>query len=159
MTFSSDDLPVPLRPIRPMRSPASSDERRAVEQRDVAEGEVGVGKREDGHGGVAGVRASRLGGARRSERASSASMNIAGDVEAGLLGDLLEAGRAGDVDLGQAVADHVEADQQQAARARAPARCASAISRSRAVSGCATPLPPTARLPRISLPCGMRASA
>ena len=39
-----------------------------------------------------------------------------GDVEAGLLGDLLEAGRAGDVDLGEAVADDVEADQQQAAR-------------------------------------------
>jgi hypothetical protein len=35
---------------------------------------------------------------------------------------------------------------------------ASAISRSRWLSSCATPLPPTARLPRISLPCGMRAS-
>src|SRR5688572_23322881 len=39
-----------------------------------------------------------------------------GDVEAALRGDLLKAGRAGDVDLGQGVADHVEADQQQAAR-------------------------------------------
>ena len=95
----------------------------------------------------------------RRARASSASMNICGDVEAGLLGDLLEAGRAGDVDLGQAVADDVEADQQQAARRQRSGRCASAISRSRAVSGWATPLPPAARLPRISLPCGMRASA
>src|SRR3982750_4734532 len=38
------------------------------------------------------------------------------DVETALLRDLLKAGRAGHVDLGQAVADHVEADQQQAAR-------------------------------------------
>src|SRR4051812_42563464 len=37
-----------------------------------------------------------------------------GDVEAGLVGDLLEAGRAGDVDLGERVADDVQAHQQQA---------------------------------------------
>lgn len=30
--------------------------------------------------------------------------------------DLDHAGRAGDIDLGQVVADHVDADQQQAAR-------------------------------------------
>ena len=34
------------------------------------------------------------------------------DVEAGLLRDLLEAGRAGHVDLGHAVADDVQAHQQ-----------------------------------------------
>src|SRR2546427_4040172 len=36
-----------------------------------------------------------------------------GDVEAGLLRDFLEAGRAGDVDLGEAVADHVQPGEQQ----------------------------------------------
>ena len=51
---------------------------------------------------------------RRLQAASSASANIAGDVEAGLLGDLDEAGRARHVDLGQVVADDVEADDQQA---------------------------------------------
>ena len=40
----------------------------------------------------------------------------AGDVEAGLVLDLAEAGRAGDVDFGEVVADHVQPDQQQAAR-------------------------------------------
>ena len=157
MTFSSDDLPVPLRPIRPSRSPASSDERRAVEQGDVAVGEVGVGERENGHGGDAdaGAPARLAPGERALERVDE----HLGDVEAGLLGDLLEAGRAGDVDLGQAVADHVEPDQQQAARAPASGR-SPRRSRGRAPSsGCATPLPPAARLPRISLPCGMRASA
>src|SRR5262247_2899140 len=39
-----------------------------------------------------------------------------GDAEAGLLRDLLEAGRAGDVDLGEPVADHVEADEEQPLR-------------------------------------------
>src|SRR5690606_4572288 len=38
------------------------------------------------------------------------------DVEAHLLTDLLEAGRAGDVDLGDVVADEVESDEQQPAR-------------------------------------------
>src|SRR6185295_18827656 len=38
------------------------------------------------------------------------------NVEAGLLRDLLEAGRAGDVHLGQVVADDVEADQRKAFR-------------------------------------------
>src|SRR5690349_17658390 len=37
------------------------------------------------------------------------------DVVAALLRDLLEAGRAGDVDLGEAIADHVEPDEQQPA--------------------------------------------
>ena len=115
MTLSSDDLPVPLRPIRPTRSPASSDSDGAVEQGDVAEGEVGVGKGKDGHGRKAApARRTRL-SAQASAR-SSASTNIAATSKPRLLGDLLEAGRARDVDLGEAVADDVEADQQQAAR-------------------------------------------
>src|SRR5574341_1615291 len=36
----------------------------------------------------------------------------AGDVEAGLLGDFLEAGGTGDVDLGQPVADHVQPGEE-----------------------------------------------
>jgi len=36
-----------------------------------------------------------------------------GDIKTGLLKNLLKTGRAGDVDLGQAVADHVKPDQQQ----------------------------------------------
>ena len=43
-------------------------------------------------------------------------MNIFRDVEAGLVADPREAGRAGDVDLGEAVADHVQPRQQQPAR-------------------------------------------
>jgi uncharacterized iron-regulated membrane protein len=39
-------------------------------------------------------------------------------VETALLGDLLEAGRAGDVDLGQHVADDVQSHQQQPARSQ-----------------------------------------
>src|SRR5690349_20982993 len=47
----------------------------------------------------------------------------AGDVEAGLVLDFAEARRAGDIDLGQPVADHVEPDEQQAAlRERRPER-------------------------------------
>jgi hypothetical protein len=38
----------------------------------------------------------------------------AGDVEARLLGNLDEAGRAGDVDLGEVRADDVEADDEEA---------------------------------------------
>src|SRR5690606_39617004 len=45
----------------------------------------------------------------------------AGDVETRLLGDFDETGGAGDVDLGDVVADHVQADQQQAAFAQLPA--------------------------------------
>src|SRR5262245_21207780 len=46
-----------------------------------------------------------------------------GDVEARLILDLAEAGRAGDVHFGQPVADHVEADEQQASfRDRGPDR-------------------------------------
>ena len=114
--FSSDDLPAPLRPIRPTRSPASSEKLGVVEQGDVAEGEVGVGEGEEGHGEER--RRQRAERRRRGagERALERVEEHRGDVEAGLLGDLLEAGRAGDVDLGQAVADHVQADQQQAAR-------------------------------------------
>src|SRR5215831_17278140 len=54
-----------------------------------------------------------------------------GDVEAALLGDLLEAGRARDVDLGQPVADDVEPDEQQpATRERgSDGRCDLAVAR------------------------------
>ena len=41
-------------------------------------------------------------------------------IEAALLRGVLETGRARPVDLGQAIADHVEADPQQQAVARAP---------------------------------------
>ena len=42
MTSSNDDLPVPLRPIRPMRSPGIETEVGTVEQRLRAEGEFGA---------------------------------------------------------------------------------------------------------------------
>src|SRR3954462_5760391 len=46
-----------------------------------------------------------------------------GDVEAGLVLDLAEAGRAGDIDLGEPLADYVEPDEQQSAlRERRPER-------------------------------------
>ena len=51
-------------------------------------------------------------GARRFEGVD----DCAGRVEAGLIGDLDHAGGAGDVDLGEPVADHVEADDEQSAR-------------------------------------------
>ena len=43
-------------------------------------------------------------------------------------------------------------------RAASTGASASAMRRSSSVSGWATPLPPAARLPRTSVPCGMRAS-
>src|SRR5436189_3893795 len=109
MTLSSDDLPVPLRPIRPTRSPTSSDSdapssratwpkaRWALERERTAMGR----RRRAGAG---------RGDARSGDRALERVDEHRGDVEAGLLGDLLEAGRAGHVDLGEAVADDVEAD-------------------------------------------------
>src|SRR4051812_40941671 len=107
MTRSSDDLPAPLRPMRPSRSPASSESaawsssatwpkaRCAPEsERTAMRNENRAGSGERGFEGVdEGPR----------------------HVEAGLLADLLEAGRAGDVDFGEAVADDVDADEQQAA--------------------------------------------
>ena len=119
MIFSSDDLPAPLRPIRPSRSPASSDERRRRR--------AGRRGRRRGARRKARERPWAEDGSRRLAQASAASrasMKVFADVEAALLGDLLEAGRAGDVDLGQAVADDVEPDQQQAALAPASGRCA-----------------------------------
>ena len=47
---SSEDLPVPLRPIRPMRSPSLDRQVGAVEQRMQAVGELGVAEGEQGHG-------------------------------------------------------------------------------------------------------------
>jgi hypothetical protein len=62
---------------------------------------------------------------------SSAVMKAAEASKPGLLADFDHAGRAGDVDFGEVVADDVDADQQQAAREEDGAS-ASAISRSRA---------------------------
>src|SRR6186997_1935043 len=113
MTLSSDDLPVPLRPIRPMRSPASSDSdapssratwpkaRWALERERTAM----EGRRRNG----------AVRGPRSGEPAFERVDEHRGDVEAGLLGDLLKARRARHVDLGEAVADDVEADEQQPA--------------------------------------------
>ena len=53
---------------------------------------------------------------------SSASMNMPATSNPVWSLDLAKAGRAGDVDLGEPVADHVQAHQQQPARARAPGR-------------------------------------
>jgi hypothetical protein len=53
---SSEDLPAPLRPIRPTarRLPAKIG---VVQQGHVAEGELGVGEGDEGHGGGKGMRA------------------------------------------------------------------------------------------------------
>ena len=81
---------------------------------------------------------------------SSASTNMPATSKPVCSRDLVEAGRAGDVDLGEVVADHVEADQQQAApRERRPERVSR--SRGRAPSAAARRrVPPAARLPRVS---------
>jgi hypothetical protein len=72
-------------------------------------------------------------------------------------GDFDHAGRAGDVDFGEVVADHVEADQQQAAREQDRRQCFGDFAVARGDSSCATPVPPAARLPRVSPALGMRA--
>ena len=46
---AATDLPVPLRPMRPMRSPSLDDEVGAVEQRMEPEGELGVLQGEERH--------------------------------------------------------------------------------------------------------------
>jgi len=79
-------------------------------------------------------------------------------VKAGLIGNLLKTGRAGHIDLGQAVANHVQPHQQQAARCE-DRPSVSAISRSRALKGWATPLPPAARLAAHLVALRMRAKA
>ena len=81
----------------------------------MAVGEVGVGEGKDGHGREA-AQARRLAALAQASARSSASTNIAATSKPDCCGDLLKAGRARDVDLGEAVADDVEADQQQAAR-------------------------------------------
>ena len=108
MTFSSDDLPAPLRPIRPTRSPASSESAAPSSRatwpnaRCAPESERTAMTR-----CRPGLRPARLRARRRtSSRRRSPTARVI----------FLKAGRAGDVDLGQAVADDVEADQQQAAR-------------------------------------------
>ena len=83
----------------------------------------------------------------------------AGDVGAELLVELADAGRAGDVDLGDVAADHVQADEQHARVAAASGRSGRPASgRARSARG-PTPLAPAARLPRLSVAEGMRASA
>ncbi len=44
MILSKEDLPVPLRPIRPSRSPAFHGKLRAIQERAVAKSEVCVEK-------------------------------------------------------------------------------------------------------------------
>ena len=52
--FSSVDLPAPLRPTRPIRSPRSISRRDRIEQRQCVPGERDIGKRQEGHkGGLA----------------------------------------------------------------------------------------------------------
>ena len=55
MTLSSDDLPVPLRPMSPMRSPSTTVSARAIEQRMEAEREFGGKERQQGHGSGGGA--------------------------------------------------------------------------------------------------------
>jgi hypothetical protein len=75
-------------------------------------------------------------------------------VEAGLVEDLLKTGRAGDVDLGQAVADHVQPHQQQAARGQHRAQRGRSRGRGRTA---AAPRPcrrrPGCRAPRCPAEC------
>jgi hypothetical protein len=58
-TLSSDDLPLPLRPIRPTRSACVELEVGAVEQGLVTVGEPRAGERDDRHGGQAAAGAGR----------------------------------------------------------------------------------------------------
>src|SRR3954470_17293983 len=119
------DLPVPLRPITAARSEVSSAKsapssnatcpnarwalvrvRRAMKSSWIRAARGGLERV------LAFGRGSRTGtGDVRLERVDEHLRH----VEAGLIGDFLEAGRAGDVDLGEDVADHVQADQHQAA--------------------------------------------
>ena len=72
-----------------------------------------------------------------------------------LVEDLLKAGGAGDIDLGDAVANDVHARQQQATRScRMGPRAFTNLLVALLTGGRATPLPPAARLPRTSVPCG-----
>lgn len=68
---------------------------------------------------------------------SSAAMTFSATEKRSVF-DLDHAGRAGHVDLGQVLADHVEADDQQAP-CHSSGAMVSAISRSRAVIGLAAP--------------------
>src|ERR1700674_5386279 len=61
---------------------------------------------------VARTRRSASAGPRSNERFESVGKAIR-DVEPGLLRDFDETGRAGDIDLGQEVADDIEADHEQ----------------------------------------------
>src|SRR6478736_602953 len=112
--FSSDDLPAPLRPIRPSRSPDSS-ENAALSSRATWPKARWALERERTAMGIERRRCADRGDARSGERALERFDEHRGDVEPALLRDLLEAGRARHVDLGEAVADDVEADEQQSA--------------------------------------------
>src|SRR5678815_6130944 len=113
MTLSSDDLPVPLRPIRPTRSPASSDSAAPSSRATWPKARWALERERTAMGRRRRRCAGR--GARSGERALERVDEHRGDVEAALLRDLLETGRTRYVDLGEAVADDVEADEQQSA--------------------------------------------
>ena len=70
-----------------------------------------------------------------------------------------DAGRRGDVDLGEEAADHVDADEQQARARAAPAPSRAQISRSRAVRSVALGTPPRTMLERRSSGAGTRLTA
>src|SRR5436190_18031144 len=96
ITRSSDDLPAPLRPIRPSRSPASSESaapssRATWPKARCAPESERTAMRDEGKTAGSG------------ERGLEGVDEGPGHIEAGLLGDLLEAGRARHVDLGEAV--------------------------------------------------------
>ena len=82
-------------------------ERRAVEQGDVAIRKMRPRERKNRHDNAARGATQARGSFERVDEHRR-------DVEARLIADFLKAGRTGDVDLGQAVADDVEPDQQQA---------------------------------------------
>ena len=84
---------------------------------------------------------------------------LAGDIKPELRIEFTQAGRRGDIDFGQPVADDVETDEQHAAAFQFGPDLGGDPAVPLADSGTPTPLPPAARLPRNSSPCGMRASA
>src|SRR5436190_12736888 len=103
MTLSSDDLPVPLRPIRPTRSPDSNDSDAPSSKATWPKARWALERERTAMRRWGQERAGR--GSRSGDRALERVDEHGGDVEARLLRDLLEAGRARHVDLSEAVAD------------------------------------------------------
>src|SRR5580765_897200 len=123
MIFSIDDLPAPLRPIRPRRSPVSS-ENAALSSRATWPKARWALERESTAMGSRAAGSLHATGSRENADYPRDSARECGlqridehlrHVEPALLRDFLEPGRAGHIDLGQAVADHIQADEQQAA--------------------------------------------